>query len=74
MRDTLEEIGQLAVDEIRSGRLQWDNPKIKEFLEVVAKCESELETIEDQVNTLKKTEITTSADSDVEEKSTNPQQ
>ena len=62
MRDTLEQIALLAVEEIRSGRLEWDNPRIREFMSIVEKCESELQVIENQVTTLKNTEFSTDSE------------
>lgn len=57
MRETLEEIGQLAVDEMRKGTLTWEHHRVKELLKIVEKCEDELETIEGQVLNLKKAEF-----------------
>jgi len=53
LHDSLERLGSLAVKDIRSGKLKWDNPQLEELLTVIEQCEKDLEAIEKEVKSVK---------------------
>ena len=53
LHDSLERLGALAVKDIRSGKLKWDNPELEELLTVIEQCEKDLEEIEKEVKSVK---------------------
>jgi hypothetical protein len=48
-----QELGELAVKELREQKLTWINPRAKELLDLITECETELLQIEGQVNTIR---------------------
>jgi hypothetical protein len=53
IHEAYEELGILVVKELSEGNLEWDNPRVKELLESVQKCEKDLEHIEEEVNNIR---------------------
>ena len=53
LREAYEDLGTLAVSEIRKGNLNWENESVKKILEKISEKESELEVIETQVKEIK---------------------
>ena len=49
LRDYYEMLGHKAVTEIRSGKLVWDEPEVKEIMEQITEMEKGLQDIEDDV-------------------------
>jgi pyruvate formate-lyase activating enzyme-like uncharacterized protein len=53
LHSAYEELGQLVVKEINSGALKWEHSKVKEILEQIKSCESDLNNIEKDVQDIK---------------------
>ncbi len=48
-----QELGELAVKELRERTLTWVNPRAQELLELITECEVQLTKIEGQVNEIR---------------------
>ena len=48
-----EELGELVVKELKSGKLEWDHPQAKRIFKTVLECESQLEAVESEVNNIR---------------------
>jgi len=53
LHDSFEELGMLALKEIKSGNLEWDNPKVLKLIKQIESCEKDLSLIENEVNKIK---------------------
>lgn len=53
LRTAYEELGKLAVKHLKSGILEWENPRVNELLEEVEKCQKDLQLIEKEVQDIK---------------------
>ncbi|MBL6988332.1 MAG: hypothetical protein ISR65_01065 [Bacteriovoracaceae bacterium] len=49
----LKELGQLAADEMRQGKLKWDNPHALNLVQTIEKCNNNLYEIEHEVKEIK---------------------
>ena len=48
-----EELGKLAVKHLKSGILEWENPRVNELLEEIDRCQNDLQLIEKEVQDIK---------------------
>ncbi|MBT7609549.1 MAG: hypothetical protein HN576_07320 [Bacteriovoracaceae bacterium] len=53
LHEAYEEIGRLAVKAMKKKDLKWENSRVSELLAIVKTCESELKSIESDVNKIK---------------------
>jgi len=53
LHTSYEELGMLVYKEVAEGRLEWNHPRLKEIMATIQVCESELDTIEKEVNKIK---------------------
>ena len=54
LHEALEELGSLALKDLRDNKLEWTNSKVEEILSRIDQCEEDLSKIEDDVKELKK--------------------
>ena len=50
LKESYEELGRLAIKEIRAGRLNWDNSRVNKLNETITECEESLVEIEKNMN------------------------
>ncbi len=62
LNETYQELGKLAVESLRDGKLDWDDPEVEELLKKIAQCEKDIEDIEGDVYKIKFPEPTGSKD------------
>ena len=48
-----EELGRLAAKHLKSGILEWENPRVNELLEEISECEKNLQMMEGEVKKIK---------------------
>ena len=53
LHDAYEEIGHLAVTDLKNNNLSWENERVKELLVKIENSENDLEEIETEVNKIK---------------------
>jgi hypothetical protein len=53
LHEAYEELGSLAFKALKEGKLEWDNPRVKELMGTIDHCESDLEDIEKEVNKIR---------------------
>lgn len=53
LHESYEELGRLAAKHLRSGILEWENPRVNELLAEIEKCEADLHVIEKEVQKIK---------------------
>ncbi|MCP4912416.1 MAG: hypothetical protein GY909_04800 [Oligoflexia bacterium] len=53
LHEAYEEVGTIVVKAIRNGELDWNNPRVKELINIIENCEQDLEEIEDEVNKIR---------------------
>lgn len=53
LHESYEEIGVLVVKAMKSGELNWDNPRVAEILKTIESCEKDLEMMEKEVNKIR---------------------
>ena len=53
LNESYEELGRLAAKHMKAGILEWENPRVDELLEEIAKCEADLQLIEKEVHKIK---------------------
>lgn len=54
LRECYEELGRLAIKDIKAGRLEWPHPRVRELVDKVQFCEESLQEIEEEMNSIKK--------------------
>ncbi|OUR98711.1 hypothetical protein A9Q84_04665 [Halobacteriovorax marinus] len=54
LHESYEELGHLAFLALENGDLNWDSPRVKDLINSIKSCESDLEDIEKDVNDIKK--------------------
>lgn len=55
LHETYEQLGRLVKNAMATSDLSWDNPEAKELAQKIEKLEKELEGLEAEVQTIKKT-------------------
>ncbi|MBT3584552.1 MAG: hypothetical protein HN509_06580 [Halobacteriovoraceae bacterium] len=53
LHDAYEELGHLAAKAVTEKEIEWNNPRVKELLNIIGNCESDLEDIEEEVNKIR---------------------
>ena len=53
LHDAYEEIGHLAVSDIKNNKLKWENERVKELMLKIKTSEEDLKEIEKEVNKIK---------------------
>lgn len=53
LHESYEELGLMVAKALCSGELKWDNPRVHEILSEIKSCEKDLESIEEEVNTIR---------------------
>ncbi len=53
LHESYEEIGVLVVKALKSGELNWDNPRVAEIMRTIEGCEKDLEMMEKEVNKIR---------------------
>ena len=53
LQTAYKELGELVAEELASGKLKWNHPKVKEHLETIRSCEETLQSIEGEVNNIR---------------------
>ena len=53
LHESYEELGMLAMKELKSGKLEWGHPRVEAILKMIAECEADLENIEGEVNEIR---------------------
>ena len=53
LHESYQRLGYLVVKAIEGGKLTWDDPEAKALIDKINTCKSDLETIEEEVNSIK---------------------
>jgi hypothetical protein len=53
LHEAYEELGVLVAEALKNGELEWENEKVKSLLKKVEGCESDLSSIEKEVNDIR---------------------
>lgn len=53
LHESYEELGRLAAKHMKSGTLEWENPRVNELLDKINHCEADLQVIEKEVQKIK---------------------
>ncbi len=53
LNEKYQELGQLAAKHLKSGILEWENPKVSELLEEINSYEEQLQLMEKDVSKIK---------------------
>lgn len=53
LHEAYEELGVLTVEALKSGELVWENEKVQKILKTIEGCESDLNSIEEEVNDIR---------------------
>ncbi|MDD0854846.1 hypothetical protein HBN50_17210 [Halobacteriovorax sp. GB3] len=53
LHESLEELGSLAFQALENGTLKWEDPDVRELVCKIRNCETELVSIEKDVNKIK---------------------
>lgn len=54
LQQSYQELGRLAAKHLNAGILEWENPRVRELLGEIEKCEKELNLMENEVQGIKK--------------------
>lgn len=53
LNEKYQELGQLAAKHLRTGLLEWENPRVRELLKEIDEYEKQLHIIEEDVTNIK---------------------
>lgn len=53
LNEKYQELGQLAAKHLKSGLIEWENPRVTELLKEIDEYEKQLLTIEEDVSNIK---------------------
>jgi hypothetical protein len=56
LHEAYEELGRLAADALESKQIDWEDPKVHDLIHTIKSCQEDLETLEEEVNTIKSNE------------------
>ena len=54
LKENYEELGKMVIKAIESGDLEWSNPRVKEIMDEVKSCKTNLSTFENDVREIKR--------------------
>lgn len=53
LHEAYAQLGRLAAEAIESKEINWENPKVHDLMHTIKSCQEDLETLEEEVNTIK---------------------
>jgi len=53
LHESYEKLGLLAVEQLESGQLKWEDSRVSELIDKIKTCEKDLESFEGDVNKIK---------------------
>lgn len=53
LHEAYEELGVLAAQAIKENKISWDNPRVEQLMRVIDGCQSDLNSIEKEVNDIR---------------------
>lgn len=54
LQHSYQELGRMAAKHLNAGILEWENPRVRELLLEIEKCEKELNLMENEVQGIKR--------------------